>query len=138
MSLTFDEALSLHREVCVLDLHADTAKLMDKMGYDVAERHERPLPTRANLVGHVDLPRLRDGGVAGQFFSFWTVPYPERGCNRGVHSQLDAIDQAIAKAIWPLSSHFLDEEFAILDSCIFRPMRLANQPKVAVPTATLV
>ena len=97
MSLTFDEALALHREVCVLDLHADTAKLMDKMGYDVAERHDRPLPTGANLVGHVDLPRLRDGGVAGQFFSFWTVPYPERGCNRGVHTQLDAIDAAIAK-----------------------------------------
>jgi membrane dipeptidase len=97
MPLTFDEALSLHREVCVLDLHADTAKLMDKMGYDVAERHDRPLPTRANLVGHVDLPRLRDGGVAGQFFAFWTVPYPERGCNRAVHTQLDAIDQAIAK-----------------------------------------
>ena len=97
MSLTFDEALALHREVCVLDLHADTAKLMDKMGYDVAERHDRPLPTGANLIGHVDLPRLRDGGVAGQFFSFWTVPYPERGCNRGVHTQLDAIDAAIAK-----------------------------------------
>ncbi len=97
MSLTFDEALALHRELCVLDLHADTAKLMDKMGYDVAERHDRPLPSGANLVGHVDLPRLRDGGVAGQFFSFWTVPYPERGCNRGVHTQLDAIDAAIAK-----------------------------------------
>ncbi|HPH68381.1 MAG TPA: dipeptidase [Kofleriaceae bacterium] len=97
MSLTFDEALALHREVCVLDLHADTAKLMDKMGYDVAERHERPLPTAANLIGHVDLPRLREGGVAGQFFSFWTVPYPERGCNQGVHTQLDAIDAAIAK-----------------------------------------
>jgi membrane dipeptidase len=97
MPLTVDEALALHREVCVLDLHADTAKLMTKMGYDLAERHERPMPKIANYLGHVDLPRLRDGGVAGQFFSFWTVPYPERGCTQAVHDQLDAIDQAIAK-----------------------------------------
>jgi membrane dipeptidase len=97
MSLTFDEALALHREVCVLDLHADTAKLMAKMDYDLAERHDRPMPSAMNMLGHVDLPRLREGGVAGQFFSFWTVPYPERGCNRGVHTQLDALDAAIAK-----------------------------------------
>jgi membrane dipeptidase len=50
-----------------------------------------------NTFGHVDVPRLRDGGVAGQFFSFWTVPRPERGCEKGVHTQLDAIDRAIER-----------------------------------------
>jgi len=97
VSLTFDEARALHAECCVLDLHADTAKLMDKLGYDVAQRHDRPMPTRVNVFGHVDLPRLRDGGVAGQFFSFWTAPYPERGCARSVADQLDALDQAMAR-----------------------------------------
>lgn len=97
MSLTPDEARALHDEVCVLDLHADTAKLMDKLGYDLAARHERPMPRIANVFGHVDLPRLRDGGVAGQFFSFWTTPYPERGCARSVTRQLDALDAAIAR-----------------------------------------
>lgn len=97
MSLTPDEARALHDEVCVLDLHADTAKLMDKLGYDLAARHERPMPRLANVFGHVDLPRLRDGGVAGQFFSFWTTPYPERGCARAVASQLDALDRAMAR-----------------------------------------
>jgi membrane dipeptidase len=97
MTLTFDEARALHAECCVLDLHADTAKLMDKLGYDLAQRHERPMPRRANLLGHVDLPRLREGGVAGQFFSFWTTPYPERGCGRSVADQLDALDAAMAK-----------------------------------------
>jgi len=97
MTLTFDEARALHAEHCVLDLHADTAKLMDKLGYDLAARHDRPLPRRANLIGHVDLPRLRDGGVAGQFFSFWTAPYPERGCAQSVADQLDALDAAMAK-----------------------------------------
>jgi membrane dipeptidase len=98
VSLTLDEARALHAEVCVLDLHADTAKLMDKLGYDLAARHERPMPRMANVFGHVDLPRLRDGGVAGQFFSFWTTPYPERGCARSVTRQLDALDRAMAKA----------------------------------------
>jgi membrane dipeptidase len=97
MSLTLDEARALHAEICVLDLHADTAKLMDKLGYDLAARHERPMPRMANGFGHVDLPRLRDGGVAGQFFSFWTTPYPERGCARSVARQLDALDLAMAK-----------------------------------------
>jgi len=97
VTLTFDEARALHAEYCVLDLHADTAKLMDKLGYDLALRHERPMPALANVFGHVDLPRMRDGGVAGQFFSFWTAPYPERGCARSVADQLDAIDVAMAK-----------------------------------------
>jgi membrane dipeptidase len=97
VTLTLDEARALHAEVCVLDLHADTAKLMDKLGYDLAARHERPLPRMANVFGHVDLPRLREGGVAGQFFSFWTTPYPERGCAKAVATQLDALDRAMAK-----------------------------------------
>jgi len=97
VSLTLDEAKALHDEVHVLDLHADTAKLMDKLGYDLALRHDRPMPTRINVFGHVDLPRMREGGVAGQFFSFWTTPYPERGCAKAVTTQLDALDRAMAK-----------------------------------------
>lgn len=95
--LTLDEARALHGEAHVLDLHADTAKLMDKLGYDLAIRHERPMPRPMNVFGHVDLPRLREGGVAGQFFSFWTTPYPVRGCAQAVATQLDALDRAIAK-----------------------------------------
>lgn len=96
MSLTLDEARALHAEVHVLDLHADTAKLMDKLGYDLAVRHDRPMPRRVNYIGHVDLPRMREGGMAGQFFSFWTAPYPERGCAKAVASQLDALDRAMS------------------------------------------
>ncbi len=97
MSLTFDEARALHGEFPVLDLHADTAKLMDKLGYDLAMRHDRPMPKSINVFGHVDIPRLREGGVAGQFFSFWTTPYPQKGCTRSVTRQLDALDRAMEK-----------------------------------------
>jgi membrane dipeptidase len=95
VSLTYDEARALHGEFPVLDLHADTAKLMDKLGYDLAMRHDRPMPKSINVFGHVDLPRLREGGVAGQFFSFWTTPYPQKGCTRSVTKQLDALDRAM-------------------------------------------
>ncbi|MCA9677202.1 MAG: membrane dipeptidase [Kofleriaceae bacterium] len=91
------DARALHGEVCVLDLHADTPKLMDKLGFDISVAHDRPMPGRLNYVGHVDLPRLREGGMAGQFFGLWTVPYPERGCAASVHAQLDAVDRAIAR-----------------------------------------
>ena len=95
------EAKAFHDEICVIDLHADTAKLMDKLGYDLAARHERPMPRLANVFGHLDLPRMRDGGLAGQFFSFWTTPSilnrAERGCAKAVTSQLDALDVAMDK-----------------------------------------
>jgi membrane dipeptidase len=100
MPLTLDEARAFHAEVPVIDLHADTTKLMDKLGYDLAVRHERRLPGVTNLVGHVDLPRLREGGVAAQFFAFWTwpgrVPGVKKDGLRSVTNQIDALDAAVA------------------------------------------
>ncbi len=106
--MTPEEARSFHATATVTDLHADTAKLMERLGYDLAARHERTLPGPINYVGHVDLPRLREGGVAAQVFGMWTVPYPERGCRASVDAQLDALDAAIAKhpeqITWALSA----------------------------------
>jgi len=96
VSLTLEEARALHAEVCVLDLHADTAKLMDKLGYDLTARHDPPLPGPLGLVGHVDLPRLREGGVAAQCFGYWTLPYIPGRKTPAVTSQIDALDQTIA------------------------------------------
>jgi membrane dipeptidase len=99
--MTPDEARAFHEEICVIDLHADTPKLMDKLGYDLAARHERPMPKAVNYIGHVDIPRLREGGVAAQFFAFWTwphyIPGAERSPVKSLANQLDALDAAIAK-----------------------------------------
>jgi membrane dipeptidase len=98
--MTPTEARAFHDEICVIDLHADTPKLMDKLGYDLAQRHDRPMPKAVNYIGHVDVPRLRDGGVAAQFFAFWTwptyIPGSERSNAKSVANQLDALDAAIA------------------------------------------
>ena len=90
------DARALHAEVPVIDLHADTPKLMSELGYDIATRHERRLPGPLNYVGHVDIPRMQEGGLGAQMFGMWTVPYPQRGCAAGIHKQLDALDAQIA------------------------------------------
>lgn len=91
------EARALHDEVIVIDLHADTPKLMHRLGYDIAERHEPRKPRQMSYFGHVDLPRMREGGVAAQVFGMWTWPYPTRGCARSVHGQLDAVHDALER-----------------------------------------
>ncbi|MCS6914750.1 MAG: membrane dipeptidase [Myxococcales bacterium] len=88
------EAQAVHEAACIIDLHADTPKLISR-GYDLRRRHRTPWPVR-RWLGHVDLPRLQEGGVAAQFFGMWTFPKPERGCNAEVHRQLDALTRAIS------------------------------------------
>lgn len=95
MALSLSEARALHNEVPVIDLHADTPMLVSKTGYDPNKRHSRRLPKQLNLVGHVDTPRMREGGVSAQIFGMWTVPYPERLCPASIHKQLDVMDRAI-------------------------------------------
>ncbi len=87
-------ARALHDETCVFDLHADTPKLMDKLGWDLARRHTRPAP----WFGHLDLPRMREGGLGAQFFGMWTFPKPQRGSAASVHRQIDALDAACTKS----------------------------------------
>lgn len=90
------EARALHDEVAAIDLHADTPKLMRAFSYDLFERHDPPLP-RAAYLGHVDVPRMKEGGLAAQIFGMWTFPYPRAGCAASIHAQLDELDEAAAK-----------------------------------------
>lgn len=98
MALSLREARELHRELPVLDLHADTPMLASVTGYDINAKHSRRLPKRVNGIGHLDLPRMREGGLAGQIFGMWTMPYPEILCPRSIHKQLDCIDRTVAES----------------------------------------
>jgi membrane dipeptidase len=68
------------------------------LGYDLHAAHEPPL-WRAALGGHVDLPRLRQGGVGAQFFSLVSLPIAMgmRGLARAVHEQIDVLEEAVAR-----------------------------------------
>jgi membrane dipeptidase len=92
------EAKSLHDAYPAIDLHADTLMWSRWMGYDLHAHHEPPLP-RAALGGHVDLPRMREGGMGAQFFGLFTLPIANRmhGPARIVNEQIDILEEAIGR-----------------------------------------
>ncbi len=57
-----DRASDLHRRALVLDTHADTTQQMIYEGFDLEARASQ---------GHVDIPRMREGGLDAVFFSIW-------------------------------------------------------------------
>jgi membrane dipeptidase len=65
----------LHKEALVVDTHIDTTMMLGKPGWDFMVRHQ-PEPGE----NHVDLPRIREGGLDAAFFSIYmagTVTGPE-------------------------------------------------------------
>lgn len=67
------EAWQIHEHSVVIDLHADTLFLVFLFGYRMEKRHRNPLPS-SPFIGHVDIPRLRDGGVTSIGFTVPAVP----------------------------------------------------------------
>ena len=51
---SLERALALHRRAVVIDSHCDTTQRLLDPHWDFAARHD---------IWHVDIPRLRDGGV---------------------------------------------------------------------------
>lgn len=60
-----DQALALHRRVCVIDGHCDTLGRVVDEGLPFIE---------GNGSGHVDLPRLEKAGVGIQVLACWNEP----------------------------------------------------------------
>ena len=68
-------AARIHKQAIVVDTHIDTTMMLGKAGWDFMVRHQ-PEPGE----NHVDLPRIRDGGLDAAFFSIYmpgTVTGPE-------------------------------------------------------------
>src|ERR1041385_1806946 len=57
-----ERAHKLHFSSIVLDTHDDTTQRFFTNTYDIAKR---------NPDGHVDIPRMREGGMNAIFFSIW-------------------------------------------------------------------
>ena len=58
------EAMRLHRESYVVDLHVDTLYIQRVYGYDPARRH-RPRIPYSPFFNHADLPRMIQGSIDG-------------------------------------------------------------------------
>lgn len=81
---------SLHEDSIVIDLHTDSLIQVRAVGYRLEVRHHNPILERLGFY-HADLPRLREGGVTGQFFGVVTVPVPEAGCAAACQRQIAAL-----------------------------------------------
>ena len=57
-----ERAHKLHFSSIVLDTHDDTTQRFFSKDYDLGKR---------NPDGHVDIPRMREGGMNAIFFSIW-------------------------------------------------------------------
>jgi len=92
------EARALHELHPAIDFHADSLMWSRWVSYDLHARHEPPLPLAA-IGGHVDLPRLREGGIGAQFFGLVSLPIGQRsGLARVIDEQIDALEAAITYA----------------------------------------
>jgi membrane dipeptidase len=71
----------LHREAIVVDTHSDTTPWFQDPDWRFDERH---------AVGHMDLPRIREGGLDVQFWSIYMGRLPGRG--RAIREAIERID----------------------------------------------
>ena len=75
-----DRARELHCSSIVFDTHDDTTQRMMAPTFDLGERQ---------TAGHIDIPRMRDGGLTALFFSIWID-----GRTQGPAAVQKALDQA--------------------------------------------
>jgi membrane dipeptidase len=67
------EAVEIHQAAGLFDLHVESFIWTRVFRYDLGRRHGRTI-LGGRLFGQVDVPRLRDGGVAGACMSIATNP----------------------------------------------------------------
>lgn len=78
------EAVELVRCCETIDLHLDTMIPPRLWGYDPLVRHASG-PFGRHFFGHVDLPRLRDAGLAGACWSLTTNPFRSAAARLGAY-----------------------------------------------------
>jgi membrane dipeptidase len=80
--------VKLHQDALVADLHCDTV-LRLKKGTDFAIR---------DTTGHIDLPKLDEGGIDLQVFACWVpTQTPKEVCRPKVDEMLDTLEHHISR-----------------------------------------
>lgn len=80
----------LHRRAIVVDTHDDTTqRLIYDKDFDLGRR---------NATGHVDIPRMREGGLDAIFFSIWVpVKYSGLDATKRALQQIEAVREAVRR-----------------------------------------
>jgi len=80
-------AQRLHRAAIVVDTHIDTPSRILRDGVDIGRR----LPD-----GHLDIPRMREGGLDAAFFSIWIdSPFEGTAAVKRALQLIDVVHQAV-------------------------------------------
>ena len=74
------EPRSVHARHILIDMHADTVQRMIDEGADI---------NRRLADGHLDAPRMKEGGLDAQFFSIWVEPQYFGGGGRAAVERAD-------------------------------------------------
>ncbi len=84
-----ERAQALHRRAIVVDTHVDTTQRLGDENFDLSTRH---------AAGHLDIPRLRDGGVDAVFFAVWASGPVEPGVGvAAAREQIQWINRTVEK-----------------------------------------
>ncbi len=86
-----EAARTLHAKSILLDSHCDTTIRLMNPAWNLAARHND---------GHVDIPRLREGGVSGLVLAVYAGgPAPPGEGPKAARQQLDTIDVTVARHV---------------------------------------
>lgn len=83
------DPMKLHRDTLVADLHSDTVLRMVEEGFDFSTR---------DTTGHMDIPRLQEGGVDLEVFACWldTETVLEK-CRSTIDELIDSLEAQISR-----------------------------------------
>jgi membrane dipeptidase len=84
-----DRAKKLHFSSIVVDTHDDTTQRLIAEKFDLARRDAR---------GHIDIPRMKEGGLGAIFFSIW-IPSSVTGAEavKRALDQMDAVREQVQR-----------------------------------------
>lgn len=89
------EAEEIHAKALIIDLHCDLLLTDFFTRLNWGKRHRNPLPF-APLMGHCDIPRLKEGNIGGLALGLVTNPLRRRSGPAAISRCLDRMDRAIA------------------------------------------
>lgn len=84
-----ERARRVHQQAIVIDAHSDTTSIILDKRFDLGLRSDQ---------GHMDLVRMKEGGLDAQFFSIYVAArYANKGAARRALDMIGALDRQLAK-----------------------------------------
>ncbi len=88
-SSKINDPIRIHHDALVADLHSDTVLRMMKGGFDFGKR---------DSTGHMDIPRLQEGGIKLQVFACWLDSNtPKAKCRPLADEMIDSLEVQISR-----------------------------------------